>query len=124
MLIKKVYRFCNSNNLAVMFKFIEEGVDKIEVSLDEENWYDLEFEDEESSVKIFQGFTPMQIVDVYYRWYKGNEVFSNKTAIVVNYEGYEKTSNIQKENIPIDFKIRKKSGALKDNSILPCIEVF
>jgi hypothetical protein len=111
MLIKKVYRFCNENNLAIMFKFIEEGIDKIEVSLDEENWYNVEFEGDTSSVRIFQGFNPMQIVTVYYRWYIGDEMFSNNTTMVVNPQGYNMEIPIEHDITP-DFRVKPKSGTI------------
>ncbi len=110
MLINKVYRFCDENSLAIMFKFIEEGIDKIEVSLDEEIWYNLDFyNDGKSDVKIFQGFEPLQLVEVYYRYTKNKIIHNNKVTVRINPVGYNIEPSIDYTTFPY-FKNENKNG--------------
>ncbi len=113
MLINKVYRFCNENSLAIMFKFIADNITSIEVSLDNENWSPVDFEGDISDVKIFQGFQPMQVVDVYYRYLQNGCLHSSQICMVVNPENFKNNDNPNIDySIPIDFRPKPKIGVL------------
>ena len=111
MLINKVYNFCNETSLAIMFKFIEEGITSIEVSLNNEDWESISFNNGESDVKIWEELEPFSMVEIHYRYVKDDVVFKESFTTPLNIEEYTPTDHVD-YSIPVDFRDKNKSGAL------------
>lgn len=101
MLIKRVSRFSSNTDLAIMFKFIENDVSKIEISLDNQNWKELGFQGDKSDVYIFQGFKQHEIIKINYRYLKNNKWASEEVNIQ---NGFFSDPFIKKNNYKNNYK--------------------